>query len=127
MAEHEAEQPDDPAGAGIVGEVDDEAGKIDLRLNAWRCLEAHLIGLGPILRTDRSEITLYRGIGTDIAELADLPGQSRGAQVRKGGHALAQEVEIGRQLARPSCGTWPIGRSFNAALDVFADGLRVTP
>ncbi len=34
VAEHEAEQPDDPARAGIVSKVDDEAGKIDLRLDA---------------------------------------------------------------------------------------------
>jgi len=30
MAEHQAEQPDDPGDARIVGEVDNEAGKIDL-------------------------------------------------------------------------------------------------
>jgi hypothetical protein len=127
VAEHQAEQPDNPAGAGIVGEVDDEAGKIDLCLNTWRCLEAHLVGLGGILWTDRGEIALHRGIGADIAELADLAGQPRGAQVRKGGHALAQEIQIGRQLARPSRATRPIRRSLDAALDVFADGLWVTP
>ena len=126
VAEHQAEQPDDPAGAGIVGEVDDEAGKIDLGLDAWRCLEAHLVGLGPVLRSDRGEEALHRGIGADIAELADLAGQPRGTQIRKGGHPLAQEFEIGCQLARSADRTRPVDRRLNAALDVFAHGLRVT-
>jgi hypothetical protein len=32
MAEHQAEQPDDPAGTGIVGKVHHEACEVDLRL-----------------------------------------------------------------------------------------------
>jgi hypothetical protein len=32
VAEHQAEQPDDPAGAGIVDEVDNEASEVDLGL-----------------------------------------------------------------------------------------------
>ena len=103
VAEHQAEQPDNPAGAGIVGEVDDEAGKIDLRLNAWRRLEAHLVGLGAILGTDRGEITLHCGIGTDIAELADLAGQPRGAQVRE----RRSPARAGSRDSPPTCSAAP--------------------
>ena len=92
VAEDQAEQPDNTAGAGIVGEVHDEAGKINLRLDARRRLKAHLIRLGPILRTDRGEIPLHGCVGTSIAKLPDLASQPRGTEVGKGRHALAQEV-----------------------------------
>ena len=64
VAEHQAEQPDDPAAAGVVGEVDDKSGEINLRLNPGRCLEAHLIWLGSVLGTDRGEVALHRRVGT---------------------------------------------------------------
>ena len=127
MAEHQAEQPDDPAGAGIVGEVDDEAGKVDLCLQARRRLEAHLVGLGAVLGADRGQIALHRRIGAAIAELADLAGQPRGAQIRKGGHALAQKIQVGRELARPPDRARTVSRRLDAALDIFADRLRISP
>ena len=76
VAEHQAEQPDNPASAGIVGKVDDEAGKIDLCLNAWGCLEAHLVGLRLVLRSDRGQEAFHRRIGANIAELANLAERS---------------------------------------------------
>jgi len=95
VAQHQAEQPDDPARAGIVGELDDEAGKIDLRLDArWR-LEPHLVRLWAVLRPDRCQVSLHGRVGAGVAKLPDLAGQSRGAQIGKGRHTLAQEVEIG--------------------------------
>ncbi len=42
VAEHHREQPDDARDAGLVGELDLEAGEIDLRLLAGRRLEADL-------------------------------------------------------------------------------------
>ena len=98
VAEHQAEQPDDPAGAGIVGEVDDEAGKIDLRLNPRRCLEAHL-----------------------------KPRDHTWPDAAKGSHALADEVHEGRQLARPTDRAGSVGRRLDAALDIFAYGLWIAP
>jgi hypothetical protein len=52
MAKHQAEQPDDPAGAGIIGEVHNEAGEVDLGLDSRRGLEAHLVGLRSGLRSN---------------------------------------------------------------------------
>jgi hypothetical protein len=72
MPQDQAEQPDDPAAAGIVGEVDHEACEIDLRLDARRRFEGDLIGLGSVLRPDRGQIALHRRIGAGIAHLADL-------------------------------------------------------
>lgn len=127
VAEHQAEQPDDPACTWIVGDVDDEAGEIDLGLDPRRRLEAHLTWLGSVLRADRGEMALHRRVGPDIAEFTDLPGQPSGAEVGKGGHALAHEVHKGRKLAWPARRAWSVGRRLDAALDVFAHGLGVAP
>jgi hypothetical protein len=53
VTEYQAEQQDDAAGAGVVGEVHHEAREADLYLDPGRRLEAQLIGLGPALRPDR--------------------------------------------------------------------------
>ena len=89
VAQHQAEQPDDPARAGIVGELDDEAGKIDLRLDTRRRLEPHLIRLGAIFRTDRGEVPLHGRVGAGVANLADLTGQPRSTEIGEGCNALA--------------------------------------
>ena len=47
VAEHHGEQPDDALDAGLVGELDLEAGEIDLGLLAGRRLEAHLEAARP--------------------------------------------------------------------------------
>src|SRR5918994_3680026 len=127
MPEHEAEQPDDTTGAGIVGEVDDETGEVDLGLYARRRFEAHLVRLGSILGADRSEVALHRGIGADIAELTYFTRETGRAEIGKGSHALPQEVHVGRQLAWPTHRTRPVDRRLDAALDIFAHGLRVAP
>ena len=85
VPEDQAEQPDNPAGAGagIVGEVDHKAGKVDLGLEARRRLEAHLVRLRAVLRSDRGEEALYRRTGTGVAQFTYLAGQARRAEDRQ--------------------------------------------
>jgi hypothetical protein len=126
-AEDRAEQPDNPTGAGIIGEVDHKAGKVDLGLEARRRLEAHLVRLRAVLRSDRGEEALHRRISAGIAELTDLAGQPRRAQIRESDHSLAQKPHERGELARPAHRPRPIDRRLDAALDVFAHGLGVAP
>ena len=54
IAQHHREQPDDAFDAGIVDELDVEAGEVDLRLLAGRRLEANFesrVGAGRRSRT----------------------------------------------------------------------------
>ena len=127
VAEHQAEQPDDPAASGIVDELDDKARKVDLRLHARRGLEAHLVRPGAVLGPDRGEIALHRRIGTGVAELADLARQPRRAEFRESGHPLANEVHVRRELARAPDGTRSICRRLDPTLNILAHGLRVAP
>ena len=110
-----------------IGKIDNEPGKVDLRLNARRRLEPHFIGLGSMVRPDRGEMALHRRIGAGVAHFADLPRQPRRAQFREGSHPLAQEFDKGRQLSRPPHSARLIGRCLNAPLDIFADRLGVAP
>lgn len=127
MTEHQAEQPDDLAGTGRIGEVDDEARKVDLRLDARRRLKAHFVEFGPIIGSDCSEVALHRGIAAGIAHLADLARQPHCGEVGEGSHPLMQIGEIGRQFARPTDGARSIGRRLDATLDIFAYGLGIAP
>src|SRR5712691_9969771 len=126
MAKHEAEQPDDPAGAGIIGEVHHEASEVDLGLDPRRGLEAYLVRLRPVLGSDRGEEALHRRIGAEIAELADLAGQPHGAELGEGDHSLAQKSHERDELAGPPNRPRSINRCLNAALDVFAHRLWIT-
>jgi hypothetical protein len=126
VAEHQAEQPNDPAGAGVVGEVDHEACEVDLGLDTRRGLKAHLVGLRSVLRSDRGQEALYRRIGTRVAELANLSGQARRAQIREGDHPLAQKFHERGELARPPNRPRSVNRRLNAAFNVFAHRLRIT-
>src|SRR5215469_9252376 len=100
MAKHQAEQPDNPIGAGIVGKLHHEARKVDLGLNAWRCLKPHLIGLWSVLRSGRRQEALYRRISADIAKLANLACQPRRTEIRESGDPLAQKSHEGSELTR---------------------------
>ena len=126
MTEHQREQPDDPGDARLVLEAGDEAGEVDLRLMAGRRLEANLEGLRPVARPDRGDEALHRGVSAGIAALAQLARQSRRGQLRESRHPLAQIVEIGGELVRPADLTRSIDRQLQAALDVFANRLRIT-
>ena len=126
MAQYQAEQPDDPADAGFVGKIDDEAGKVHLCLHAGRRFEAHLEGLWAIFRPDRGEVPHHGGIGAHIAHFADFPRQPRGREIGKGRHPLAQKVQIGQQLAWPTHLAGTVDRGFNAPLNIFADRLGIT-
>ena len=126
VAQHHREQPHDAHDTRLVGEGDDKAGEVDLGLLAGRRLEADLVGLG-LARPDRGHEPLHRGVGARVAALTQLASQAHGAQIREGRDALAQIVEIGRELARASGLAGAVGRRFEAALDVLADRLWVTP
>ena len=106
MAEHQREQPDDPGDAGLIGEADDEAGEVDLGLMPGARLEADLERLRPLARSDRRDKALHGRVGAGIAPLTELARQPRGGQFREGGHPLAQVIEIGRKLVRPSNLAW---------------------
>ena len=109
----------------LVGEGGDEAGEVDLGLVAGRRLEADLEGLGPIGRADDSEEALHGRVGALVSALADLAGEPDRTQVREGGDALAQIIEIRRQLAGASHPARAVGRWLEATGDVLADGLGI--
>jgi hypothetical protein len=125
MAEHHREQPDDPDDPGLVGKGRDEAGEVDLRLIARRCLKADLERLRLALRPDRRHESLHGGVGPLVATFPEFAGEPDGTQIGEGRYPLAQVIEIGRELARPADLTWPIGRRLEPAFDVFAHRLRV--
>jgi hypothetical protein len=102
VAKHQAEQPDNPAGARIVGKVDDKACEVDLGLDTRRCLEAHLVGLRPVLRSDRGKEALHRSISAGVAEFADFAGQSSRAQIGERDDPLAQKLHKRCEFARPA-------------------------
>ena len=111
---------------GSSSKRDDEAGEVDLRLMAGRRLEANLEGLRPVARPDRRDEALHRGVSAGIAALAQLARQSRCGQIRESRDPLAQIVEVGGELVRPADLTRSVDRQLQAALDVFADRLRIT-
>lgn len=127
MAEHQAEQPDNVAGAGIVGEVHNKACEVDLGLHPRRRLEAHLVGLRSVLRSDCRKEALHRRIGAGVPQFTNLAGHSRGAEVGESNHPLAQKSHERRELAGSAHRTWSVNRCLDAALDVFAHGLWVAP
>lgn len=85
MAEHQGEQPDDPAEFRFVRKRGDEAGEVDLGLIARGRLEPNLERLGLVRRSDRCHEAFDRRVGSGIATLADLPGEPDGGQVRYAG------------------------------------------
>ena len=126
VAEHQAEQPDDPAGAGIVGEVDHEAGKVDLRLDGLAASRS-----APRTAWARSPVGSRRGSASPPYRRRHSRARgSRGSAARHsdpGKRSRARAgIREGCQLARPPDRTRPVDRRLNAALDVFAHGLRVT-
>ena len=125
VAKHQAEQPDDAAGAGIIGEVHYKAREVDLSLNTRRGLKAYLVGLRSVLRSDRGQEALYRRIGAGVAELANLAGQARRAQIRESGHSFAQKSHERGELAGSANRSRSVNRRLDAALDVFAHRLRI--
>jgi hypothetical protein len=125
MTEHQGEQPDDPADPRLVGESSDEAGEVDLRLLARRCLKANLERLRLVVRPDRRHKAFYRRVGPAIAAFPDLAGKSDGGQVGEGGSALTQIIEIRRELARSADLTRAVSRQLEPAFDVFPHRLRV--
>jgi len=126
VAQHQAEQPDDPAGAGIIGEVHHKAREVDLGLNTRRRLEAQLVGLRSVFRSDRGQEALHRRIGAGVAELTDLAGQPHGAEFGESDHPLAQKSHERRELAGPPHRPRSVNRRLNAALDVFTHRLWIT-
>ena len=126
MAEHQAEQPDDAAGAGIVGEVHNKACKVNLGLHARRGLEAHLVGLRSVLRSNCGQEALHRRVGAGVSQLTNLAGQAGRAQIGESNHPLAQKSHKRSELARPPNRARPVNRRLDAALNVFAHGLGIT-
>ncbi len=68
---------------GLVLKHRDEAREVDLGLMAGRRLEANLVWLRPIARTDRRHEPLHGGVVASVATLAQLPRQARCRQVGK--------------------------------------------
>src|SRR5688572_19135532 len=127
MAQHQREQPDDARHARLVFEGDDEAGEVDLSLVACRRLEANLKGLGSLARPDGRNEALHGRVSTEIAALAQLARQPDGAEIGESRDALAKIVEVGCELVGPTDLTRPVDGQLEAARDVFADRLRITP
>ena len=127
MAQHQREQPDDARHARLVGEPVTKRAKSTCACWPAGVSKRTSKGLGPLLRPDGRNEALHRRIGADVAALADLAGQPDGAQVGEGRDALAQIVEVGRELAGPADLTRTVDRQLEAARDVFADGLGIAP
>ena len=87
--EHKREQPDNAGDCRLIRELQLELRKVDLRLVAWRRLEADLKawqGSRPYLAQQVSD----GGVAARIAAFAKLAQQSAAGQARISGHALAQ-------------------------------------
>ena len=89
VAEHQREQPDDACDARLVGKRYLELGEVDLRLVAWRRLEAHFED-GGCRRRQLAECIGDGGVAALIAALFELPKEAPTGQTGPGPDSLTQ-------------------------------------
>ena len=71
VAQHHREQPDDTLNTRLVGELDLKPGEVDLRLLAWRSLEARFKS-GAAGRTNVAHAVAHDAVAAGKAALLDL-------------------------------------------------------
>src|SRR3954469_23182669 len=119
VAQYQGEQPHNAFDPWLVGELNLEAGQVDLGLLAGRGLEPNLDregGGGP----DHRDGSLDGRIGPREAALLQFPPQPDGCQPRVGAEALAKIRDKG--VRRPGAG-WArsVSRRLETAGNVFGD------
>src|SRR3954469_3235698 len=123
VAKHQGEEPDDSLDAGLIGELDLEAGEIDLGLLAGRGLEPHFEWrdrIGP----DATHGSLHGRGPAGVPPLTQLPPEPHGREAGKSCEPLAhiRQEAIGAPLPRRSR---TIGRRVQPTGDISADGLAI--